>query len=112
MAVPDPEKLPAPLTVKLRIALLQLSPVETGLIPLTMAAQEFGPVFTLRLAGQTMLGKVVSSTVTLKEHEDEFPLTSVTIKLSDCVPLWLQWKSVLVREVPATPHASVDPAFA
>ena len=82
LANPVPLKVPAPLTEKLRIELLQLSPVETGLIPETIAEQLSEFVFTLRFAGQTIVGKVVSITVTAKAHEPEFPFTSVAINVS------------------------------
>src|SRR5690606_12444433 len=64
--------------------------------------------FTERFMVMTM-GGMLSSTVTVELHTEEFPLTSVTVRATNLGPASAQVKEEGDAEKDAIPHLSVDP---
>ena len=64
---------------------------------------------TVMSPGQTMVGGMLSSTVTIVVHCELFPFTSVTVSVTVLGPTLLQSKSVMSIEELAIPQASVLP---
>jgi len=66
-------------------------------------------LFADMLEGQEIAGAMLSTTVTVAVQVEEFPFTSVTVRVTVLAPTFEQLKLVLLNERLAIPQLSLDP---